>query len=77
MSFRFLFCQCAYTLGSLQFCVLHKELVGSRKMANRAFQDAIFMERSMPIEMVPASIANTHLERNHQPSWKFYGPLGD
>ena len=68
--------QCAYMLGALQFYALHKELVGSGKMSNRSFHDAIFMQGSMPIEMVRATIAKTPLERNHQPSWEFYGPVG-
>ena len=32
--------QCAYMLGALQFYALHKELVDSGKMTNRAFHDA-------------------------------------
>ncbi len=67
--------QCAYMLGALQFHALHKELVDSGKMTNRAFHDAIFMQSSMPIEMVRAAVANAPLERNHEPSWKFYGPI--
>jgi uncharacterized protein (DUF885 family) len=40
--------QCAYMLGALQFRALHKELVGSGKMTNRAFHDAIYHEGNMP-----------------------------
>ena len=44
--------QCAYMLGALQFYALHKELVVSGKMTNRAFHDAMYREGNMPVEMV-------------------------
>jgi hypothetical protein len=68
--------QCAYMLGALQFRAVHQELVGSGKMTNRAFHDAIYREGSMPVEMVRLAITGQPLERNHQASWKFYGSLG-
>jgi Bacterial protein of unknown function (DUF885) len=65
--------QCAYMLGALEFYALHKELVNSGKMTNRAFHDALYQEGNMPIEMVRASLVGQKLARDHQPSWKFYG----
>jgi uncharacterized protein (DUF885 family) len=66
--------QCAYLVGALQFRALHKELVDSGKMSNRAFHDAILKENSMPIEMVRAALTGQKLSRDFSSSWKFYGP---
>lgn len=67
--------QCAYMLGALQFHSLHKELVDSGKMTNRAFHDAVYMEGDIPVEMVRAAVAKISLTRDWQTNWKFYGPL--
>ena len=67
--------QCAYMLGALQFYALHKELVGSGKMTNRAFHDAIYREGNMPIEMVRLAVNGQKVARDYQTSWKFYGTL--
>ena len=67
--------QCAYMLGALQFHSLHKELVDSGKMTNRAFHDAVYMEGDIPVEMVRAAVAKIPLTRDWQTNWKFYGPL--
>jgi uncharacterized protein (DUF885 family) len=67
--------QCAYMLGALQFYSLHKELVGSGRMTNRAFHDAVFMEGDMQVEMVRAAVARVPLTRDYKTSWKFYGDL--
>jgi len=67
--------QCAYMLGALQFYALHKELVDSKKMTNRAFHDAIYHEGNIPVEMVRLAITGQKVPRNYQSSWKFYGVL--
>ena len=67
--------QCAYMLGALQFYALHKELVDSGKMTNRAFHDAILKENRIPVEMIRASLTGQKLTRDFQSSWKFYGPI--
>jgi len=66
--------QAAYLLGGLQFRALHKELVESGKMTNRAFHDAILKENRMPVEMVRATLTRQKLPRDFKSSWKFYGP---
>ncbi|MGD0772846.1 MAG: DUF885 family protein [Candidatus Solibacter sp.] len=68
--------QCAYMLGALQFYALHKELVDSGKMTNRAFHDALYREGNIPVEMVRLALNGQKVARNYQTSWKFYGPLG-
>jgi len=67
--------QCAYMLGALQFYALHKELVGSGKMTNRAFHDQMYQEGNMPVEMVRLALSGQKVTRDYQTSWKFYGSL--
>jgi hypothetical protein len=67
--------QCAYMLGALQFYALHRELVGSGKMSNRAFHDAIYREGNMPVEMVRLALNGQKVGRDYRSSWKFYGSL--
>ncbi|MBI4475400.1 MAG: DUF885 family protein [Acidobacteria bacterium] len=66
--------QAAYMLGGLQIRSLHQELVGSGKMTNRAFHDAVLKENRIPIEMVRASLTQQRLSRDFTSNWKFYGP---
>jgi len=66
--------QAAYLLGGLQFYGLHKELVDSGQMTNRAFHDAILKENRIPVEMVRALLTKQKLTRDYTSNWKFYGP---
>jgi uncharacterized protein (DUF885 family) len=65
--------QAAYLLGGLQLYALHRELVDSGKMTNRAFHDAVLKENSIPVEMVRAGLTKQKLTRDFKPAWKFYG----
>ncbi len=67
--------QAAYLLGGMQFYALHKELVGSGKMTNRQFHDAILRENYLPIEMIRASLLHETLTRDYRSHWKFYGDV--
>jgi uncharacterized protein (DUF885 family) len=67
--------QIAYLIGGLQIYSLHRELVDSKKMTNRAFHDWIYKENRMPIEMVRALLTNQKLTRDFKSSWRFYGPM--
>ena len=71
--------QSAYLMGALQFRALHKEMVGSGKMTDRQFNDAVLHENSMPIEMLRALLTHQKLTRDFTTNWKFYGqhPGGD
>ena len=64
--------QCAYFLGAFQFWALHKELVDSGRMTNRAFHDAILKENSIPVEMIRADLTGQKLSRDFKSSWRFY-----
>jgi hypothetical protein len=74
--------QCAYMLGARQFRALHKELVGSGKMTNRAFHDAIYREGNIPIEMLrlafcsdgPAVLANSFRQADQFEPYHHSGP---
>ena len=65
--------QAAYMLGGLQIRALHRELVDSGKMTNRAFHDAVLKENRIPIEMVRASLTGQKLSKDFVSTWKFYG----
>ncbi len=63
--------QAAYMVGGLQFRALHRELVASGRMSNRAFHDAILQGGRMPVELVRARLLDTMLPRDYRPSWRF------
>jgi uncharacterized protein (DUF885 family) len=68
--------QLAYMMGGLQFRSLHAELVGSGRMTNKAFHDAVLQGGAMPVEMVRAMLVNTPLTRDYQTQWLYRGPRG-
>lgn len=67
--------QIAYMIGGLQFYNLHRELVGSKKMTDREFHDAILKEGRIPVEMVRAILTKQKLSRDHKANWRFYQGL--
>lgn len=67
--------QIAYMMGGLQFRALHQELVGSGRMSNRAFHDAVMQSGTMPVEMVRALLTRQRLTADHAPQWRFAGAL--
>jgi uncharacterized protein (DUF885 family) len=67
--------QIAYMIGGLQFHNLHKEFVGSGKMSDRQFHDAILKEGAIPVTMVRAILARQKLDKAGPPPWRFYAGL--
>src|SRR5271170_226133 len=67
--------QAAYLLGGMQIYALHKELVGSGKMTNRQFHDAVLKENNIPVEMIRASLTRQNLSKDFRTQWKFYGDV--
>ena len=65
--------QCAYLMGALQFRAMHHELVDSKKMTDREFNDAVLHEGAMPVEMLRADLEDGKLTADFQTTWKFYG----
>jgi hypothetical protein len=59
-------------LGALQFYALQKELVGSGRMTELAFHDAILQENSIPVELMRADLSGQPLTRDYKASWRFY-----
>ncbi len=59
--------QAAYLLGGMQLRSLHRELVESGKMTDRAFHDAVLRENSIPIEMIRASLTDQRLSPGDMP----------
>ncbi|HMF71298.1 MAG TPA: DUF885 family protein [Flavitalea sp.] len=64
--------QLAYLTGGRQFYALHKELVGTGKMTNKQYHDAVMHLNAMPVEMVRAILTNQKLTKDFKTSWKFY-----
>jgi uncharacterized protein (DUF885 family) len=67
--------QIAYLIGGLQQYYMQKDLVGTGKMTNQQYNDALLIENRIPIEMIRASITKQPLTRDFVTSWKFYGPV--
>ncbi len=63
--------QIAYMIGGLQFRALHAELVGSGRMTDRAFHDAILQGGTMPVELVRARLLGTLVPQDFRASWRF------
>lgn len=63
--------QIAYMIGGLQFRALHAELVGSGRMTDRAFHDAILQGGTMPVELVRARLLGTPVPQDFRASWRF------
>lgn len=69
--------QLAYMMGGLQFYNLQKELVGSKKMTNKQFHDAILKEGAIPVEMVRAILTKQKLSMDFKTSWRYYPGLAN
>jgi uncharacterized protein (DUF885 family) len=67
--------QIGYMIGGLELRALHKELVDSGRMTDRAFHDAVLQGGPMPIAMVRARLGNYPLTRDGPAAWKFMDEL--
>lgn len=63
--------QLAYMIGGFQFRSLHEELVGSKKLTNRQFHDAILKEQNIPVEMARAILTGNPPKKDFRSSWRF------
>ena len=68
--------QLGYMMGGLQFRSLHQDLVGSGRMTNKDFRDAVLKGGAMPVELVRAMLVNAPLTRDYQAQWLYSGPRG-
>ncbi|CAN5275830.1 DUF885 family protein [soil metagenome] len=69
--------QMAYMMGGLQFYNLHRELVGTKKMTDKQFHDAILKEGAIPVEMVRAILTKQKLSKDHSANWRYYTGLAN
>jgi hypothetical protein len=67
--------QLAYMIGGLQFRALHEEMVGSGRLTNREFHDAVLEGGVMPVELVRVRLNGERIPRDYESTWKFYGAL--
>ena len=51
---------------------MHRDLVDSKKMADRQFHDAILKEGPIPVEMVRAALTKQKLTRDYKAGWRYY-----
>ena len=64
-------------LGGLQHYALHREAVGSGRMTEKAYHDAVLSGHSIPLEMVRAELLDLPLSRDFKPHWRFADSLPD
>ena len=62
--------QAAYMLGGMQLRALQKELVGTGKLTDKAFHDAVLKENAIPIEFVRAALTGQSLARDQKSTWR-------
>jgi uncharacterized protein (DUF885 family) len=65
--------QCAYLLGGMQVHALYRECVGTGRMTNREFHDAMLKENSIPIALLRVKLLGQEVEKGKVPEWRFDG----
>ncbi|MBI4859454.1 MAG: DUF885 family protein [Candidatus Riflebacteria bacterium] len=63
--------QAAYLIGGLQLKALHDEVVGSRRMSEIEFHDAVLTAGPIPIHLIRAGLQTAPLTRAGGPPWRF------
>lgn len=63
--------QIAYLMGGLEFRALGRELVDSKKMTRKRYNDAILHEGQIPIDLIRAALTDVPLKRGAAPAWRF------
>ncbi|MES2005863.1 MAG: DUF885 family protein [Bacteroidota bacterium] len=64
--------QLAYMTGGMQLYAMKKELVDTKKMTLKQYNDAIYSEGSMPIELLRAILTNQPIKKDFTTNWRFY-----
>jgi uncharacterized protein (DUF885 family) len=65
--------QLAYMTGGMQLYAMKKELVDNKKkLTLKQYNDAIYSEGSMPIELLRAIITNQPIKKDFSTNWRFY-----
>ncbi|MBL9030776.1 MAG: DUF885 domain-containing protein [Phycisphaerae bacterium] len=63
--------QCGYMIGGLQLIALRRELVETGRMTDKAFNDAVLSQNTMPIEVLRAALRGEAPAREFVPTWRF------
>lgn len=63
--------QCGYMIGAMEIRALHREMVESGKMNDRAFNDRMLTYGPIPIELIRTDFTGEKLTPNSTPQWKF------
>lgn len=63
--------QIAYLMGGLEFRALGRELVDSKKLTRKQYNDAILHEGQIPIDLIRAALTDSPLKRGAAPAWRF------
>jgi hypothetical protein len=64
--------QLSYLIGGLQFWALRKELVDSKKLAEKVFHDSLLHEGRIPVPLLRAKLQNQKIKLNDIYQWRFY-----
>ncbi|MBS0196045.1 MAG: DUF885 domain-containing protein [Planctomycetes bacterium] len=65
--------QCGYMIGGLQLRSLYKDLVESKKMTDKQFNDTVLTYGPIPVDFIRAGMTNAPLARDSKAAWKFAG----
>ncbi len=63
--------QCGYMIGGLQLRALHREIVGTGRMAEKEFHDTVLTYGPIPVELIRAGMLNLPLARDAKSAWRF------
>lgn len=66
--------QCGYMLGGLQLLALQRELVGSGKLSEQQFHDALLKLGPIPVELARSSLLQQPLSPAFKTQWRFDAP---
>lgn len=68
--------QCAYLIGALQVNAIHAELVGTGRMSQRDFHDAVMRQNCMPPAVLRAILLGEPMRPEVVGNWRFYPAVG-
>ena len=60
-----------YLIGGLQFMQLKKELVDSKKMSLKTFNDKLYQENFIPTDLLKHILLDENIPRKTNPNWQF------
>lgn len=59
--------QCAYLCGGLQLLALHDDVVGTGKLSEREFHDAVLRQSNIPVALIRAALTDAPLDPSKPP----------